>query len=963
VSRRLHITTVRAARFGGFSERGVELPDDPFVVLRGRNEAGKTSLAELVAWLLAGPTGPAEWAQRFGSVDDRVGGTLTARLGGRPVELTGSFRVPAKGPPNDRGLSADLDGPLDAAGWRARIGGVDATVLRAYYRLWGEDLHDGGDAAGELSRVALGALGGRIDARGLADELTRAARERRSGKAAGVVSVTRRRAELAELDGELAVASRNAEDHRALVGRIGAVDEERTRAIVRRDAARARVVRLERALLAHAHRTELDAATAALAALPAVPAAWTAVLADRPALEQALAALTAAEAHHVAAADDAAHLVAASGRSEAGLVGIDTAPERHDELVRATSVVDQCEEATAEAQRQLDGCRDALAAATREVDGAIADLGGDRDRLARSRLDADASTRLTERLARCRAASDRVAALEGDLGRATDAARAADSQRRAAEDAWGRWGLDTDAQAWLARPRAEPAAPGGLRWLPPALAVVPAAVALAVGQWLIAAVTLAVAVVLAAIAVLTRPRGSAGVGDPTAIHESAAAVMAQRASAAQADAARAAVAAQVEAVAHELDGQRRGLDELAAEMGVRLPPDLDAADGVLGAWRRVQDLLAAERRAQSAVATAVAAHERARERSIAAMAHLGELTRAAGLPADLPPGSVVAAAQRGRAAAVALGARDRAAVEVRDTGAALARRLAPVAAEVQGWSPDRIAARVAELTELTAARAAAEQRVEAGRVTLAAAVGEDPEVASLLDSGAHRADLEALLADAREVEADADAEAARLAAEAGSLARERDELGRADRIAELRLRRGGLVEHQRTLLLDAVAHLLAADLLRTVAEAYEREHQPALVTRTSELARAVADHWREVTVVPAADRAQIVVRQTDGTSLDAHQLSTGARALLYLALRLAMADHDADQRGVALPLLCDDPLVHLDDERAHRAVGLLADAATRRQVLLFTCHARSADAARAAGAAVVDLDRPAPGSA
>ena len=69
-----------------------------------------------------------------------------------------------------------------------------------------------------------------------------------------------------------------------------------------------------------------------------------------------------------------------------------------------------------------------------------------------------------------------------------------------------------------------------------------------------------------------------------------------------------------------------------------------------------------------------------------------------------------------------------------------------------------------------------------------------------------------------------------------------------------------------------------------------------------------------------------------------------------------VADHDAVRKNLRLPLLCDDPLVHLDDQRASQVIPLLAGAADRgHQVLLFTCQQRTVDVARSAGATIVDL--------
>jgi uncharacterized protein YhaN len=84
-------------------------------------------------------------------------------------------------------------------------------------------------------------------------------------------------------------------------------------------------------------------------------------------------------------------------------------------------------------------------------------------------------------------------------------------------------------------------------------------------------------------------------------------------------------------------------------------------------------------------------------------------------------------------------------------------------------------------------------------------------------------------------------------------------------------------------------------------------------------------------------------------------ISDGGRALMYLALRIAFAQKDAARRGIALPLICDDPLVHFDDQRSESAIALLAQVSTEHQVLLFTCERRTRDIAASLGARVIEI--------
>jgi uncharacterized protein YhaN len=99
----------------------------------------------------------------------------------------------------------------------------------------------------------------------------------------------------------------------------------------------------------------------------------------------------------------------------------------------------------------------------------------------------------------------------------------------------------------------------------------------------------------------------------------------------------------------------------------------------------------------------------------------------------------------------------------------------------------------------------------------------------------------------------------------------------------------------------------------------------------------------------------LIERRDDVARLEDSKLSYGARALLYLALRIAFVRSDGDRRGIALPILCDDPLVHLDDDRRDGALKLLAATSATHQVILFTCDQRTRDQAGVAGANIVNL--------
>lgn len=80
------------------------------------------------------------------------------------------------------------------------------------------------------------------------------------------------------------------------------------------------------------------------------------------------------------------------------------------------------------------------------------------------------------------------------------------------------------------------------------------------------------------------------------------------------------------------------------------------------------------------------------------------------------------------------------------------------------------------------------------------------------------------------------------------------------------------------------------------------------------------------------------VREANGSvAVDTAYLSAGALDLMYLAVRLAICELALPENTVC-PLILDDTLSNLDDERTEWAMKLLREIAKKRQVILFTCR-------------------------
>lgn len=193
------------------------------------------------------------------------------------------------------------------------------------------------------------------------------------------------------------------------------------------------------------------------------------------------------------------------------------------------------------------------------------------------------------------------------------------------------------------------------------------------------------------------------------------------------------------------------------------------------------------------------------------------------------------------------------------------------------------------------------------------------------------------------------------------LAEQRGLKSPSDTAAELTLRRSALEMRIEDRVVRGLARHLAATLLDEVAEQHRKTRQPELLERTRRMTQSVAD-WKNVTVNPHTSGRATAGNRADNLLVDgprgehpARQLSFGAQSLLYLALRFATVESQAETRGVHLPLILDDVLVGLDDDRARSCMSLLAEVSERHQVILLTCHEGTAELAEGAGARVVTM--------
>lgn len=140
---------------------------------------------------------------------------------------------------------------------------------------------------------------------------------------------------------------------------------------------------------------------------------------------------------------------------------------------------------------------------------------------------------------------------------------------------------------------------------------------------------------------------------------------------------------------------------------------------------------------------------------------------------------------------------------------------------------------------------------------------------------------------------------------------------------------------------------------RVVNDAHARfveERQPAVIARAAERVReATGGAWRDLRMLDGEDGgARSVIIADDGHRMPFSELSQGAVGLVYLCLRIGLVEELTATTGVALPVIMDDVLTHLDPEREAGAARVIADLAERHQVIYLTCHTSQVEALRRA---------------
>lgn len=960
----LRIDLVFAEAFGGLRNRTLVLPDHPLVVVAGKNEAGKSSMAMLIGWLLVGPWGEAALAHRFGNYRDTIGGRLEGRLDGRPVTAEGAFTVINRGAPNENGLTVTHDGrSRTAAAWRTGdLRGIDSTVLQAVYSMAGVDLHQGDLVHRAVSNLSMGALVGSGTALELQEWLE--TRRRLALKATGKDdrSFAKLTTEINQLRARREALGVDVTEYQQKVDRLREIG-------ARLDDLRHEAGELTRQLDARSAATGalgeqrgLRALEAELAGLDDVSDAWVTVIGRAAEVHTRRSEVERLESECARLAHELDRAAAALGLSDDEISSVQvTAPDvtpitsARSDVRLARAAVDTMSGKVAERRGEVERCEHAL----RTARAACPDVGI--DDLRAVRLDPPTQEELDAAITALGLSEGEVDGARAEVETVARDCHTLDAALAARREHWAAFRPDVSAEEWLANPgRRGAAANTAAPIVDPRIAyglaaVVTVAAVLALSRPLAAVVALA-AIVGAFVVARPRRVDEVDTVDDPAVREAAMAVVDADRRRRDADEAVRRAEAKVGAAEVKRDDASRTVMNLLAVVGV-------ASTGVAAQHRARARAVIGARSALVALDEAIAQLRSAQGELVALETRLAESERALsdalaqrGVPGRIDSATTVDLIADFQAVT---DLRVRLAGERATLNGAvgeLRSLLAPVAPEVAGLSLADAVARLDAMAELLDRRNDLAGQIAGLRRSIDTRLGTDALARQLVDDDVDEADLAVQMTVLQSQLDDVQAESDSLKRQDGELGEQMRAAEQKDVLIALQMEIGDLEDERDGRLVDGVQALLAKSVLAEVAEEVRRHNQPALVTTASDMVTTVVPDWAELRVdQPAVDRLDVSVRRDDGSLVTVSKLSTGAQAVLYLALRLAAAEHDAEtqRNGLRFPILCDDPLVHLDDERAAQAVRLLhATAQKGHQVILFTCNSRTETLAEQAGAVV-----------
>jgi len=904
--KRLTVSNVRGLNFGRHIGRSFDNLDSPFVVIYGANESGKSTLAEFLTWAIGGPWRSAAKNSdifRIKSGDD-VYGNVSATLDDELLEFEARFRLLKSGIPNDKRRGVFAGREYDSAGIRNSFGGITADEYQLIYRFYGGSLGDigsGVEFSNLFSSFAMGSTSPTLN--------PRQALERIEARCKSLeTSIKDETKKLKEFDKLIVLARRAPEEIALLETKIQeftvSIDERATHT----QQMIAELDLISRLISGLSQLNDKERAEGEIQSLPTISREMQAVTENLSDLEHLSEKTRRAES---AARDErrlAEKAIAECGLMESSISDRTFSPIERVEVAAAARALSEAVARKSTAELAVKAAEGARTDKQLEVERECRQIGLQERQLA----DLDA--------------------ISSDLPSLSDRA--------------GRWAEQVNAaiedEAKLAASKKIPdlgVGAEGRRGLPPVgIAAGLVLVALAGLAHPIAGVT--VAVVLAGFALFFQTGnsqlkfGGAGATDDGAVATN---------------------------LARDAEGHRKQAESHHALLLNGLGPLANLIEDPDTSRARISLLTATAEMRRQLVKLSAELQSAQSEASKAANALATAEQNAKGIlgardiPLSLVDQNFETWLAKYESAVLALMSSTSAQRYIDELQQKVMALLAPISGEIAGLEPNAVIERVRDAHNVEGRRKNALQRVREAELAISVANLDSPAARALLDKFDDESKLhgqrEYLSSEITTAKEGRDREVA----ERAKLEADRDQRSGVEVLPGLNLAKSQCEEAIDEAKHQLTAATVALKVLRETIDRYERENQDPVVAAASALINKVVPNWGSVMFSRDDKQDPVLDRADNDGRLNEKLLSDGARALLYLGIRLAFAQKDADKRGVALPLICDDPLVQFDDDRSVSALQLLAEFSKNHQVVLFTCETSTREMASRLGAAVLEI--------
>ncbi|HHV59370.1 MAG TPA: AAA family ATPase [Clostridiaceae bacterium] len=132
--------------------------------------------------------------------------------------------------------------------------------------------------------------------------------------------------------------------------------------------------------------------------------------------------------------------------------------------------------------------------------------------------------------------------------------------------------------------------------------------------------------------------------------------------------------------------------------------------------------------------------------------------------------------------------------------------------------------------------------------------------------------------------------------------------------------------------------VLLCNILKEADRTFREEHQPDVLKKAGTYLYIITSGSYDRLLLSEKEKDTMEVREAgSGKTREVSLLSRGTREQVYLALRLALVDH-LDPVNERLPIFMDEVFVNWDGVRFKNSIDILKKLAENRQVFVFTCH-------------------------